>query len=176
MTGPGREPATETSTPGAPRREGDGIAVDIATPAGPVTLVLTSRDIGSARPADGAFTYQGRRYTGNVFLAGPRWDGSGSIGLSLLPGGGPAGRMVSSTIAATVGTAVAAWLREHPEIPDLAAQAQATARRARARQDLELLEMEIATAEEHLAALRRKQEQLRTVAAGKSPTLSVRQP
>jgi len=84
--------------------------------------------------------------------------------LSLHPAGGPAGRRVAGTIAGIVGADVAAYVRAHPEVLDLAAQARARAGRARARRDLELLTAEITAAEEHLAGLRCKEQRLREIA------------
>jgi hypothetical protein len=138
--------------------------VDIPTRAGLATVVFTSRDIAHARPASTAFTYQGRRYAGSVLLTGPRWDASASAGLTLFPAGSAAGRGVTDAIAGLIGAGVAAWLREHPEVLDLAGRAHEAARRARARRDLELLAMEILAAEENLATLRRRREQLRVLA------------
>jgi len=149
---------------GGPRAEGDGIAVDIPTRGGLATVVFTSRDIARARPASTAFDYQGRRYAGSVLLTGPRWDASASAGLTLFPAGSAAGRGVTDAIAGLIGADVAAWLREHPEVLDLAGQAHEAARRTRARRDLELLAMEITAAEDNLARLRRRHEQLRAIA------------
>ena len=47
-----------------------------------------------------------------------------------------------------------------------AGREEPAARRARAQRDLELLAMEITTAEEHLDELRRKEDQLRAIAGG----------
>jgi hypothetical protein len=151
---------------GAPRAEGYAIAVDIPTRAGLATVAFTSRDIASARPASGAFTYRDRRYSGSLLLTGPRWDATASAGLTLLPSRTAAGRGVATAIAGLVSAAVAAWLHEHPEVLDLAGHAHAAARRARARRDLELVSIEITAAEDHLARLRRKQDQLRVTAEG----------
>jgi hypothetical protein len=75
-----------------------------------------------------------------------------------------AGQGVTDTIAALVGAAVATYVRAHPEVLDLAAQARTRAEQARAQRDLELLAAEIAAAEQHLAGLRRKEARLRDVA------------
>ena len=91
---PDRAPARPAGGIGDPRQEGDGIAVDIATRAGLVTVIFTSAASASARPAGTAFSYRGRRYTGSVYLAGPSWRGSPSPGLSLFPAGSPAGPRV----------------------------------------------------------------------------------
>ena len=153
--------------PGGPRAEGDEIAVEIPTRAGLVTVAFISRHIATARPAGGgAFTYRDRRYAGSLLLTSPRWDATASAGLTLLPTGAGAGRGVARAIAGLVGTAVAAWLHEHPEVLDLAAHAHASARRARARRDLELVSIEITAAEDHLARLHAKQDQLRATAEG----------
>ncbi len=61
---------------------------------------------------------------------------------------------------------MAAYLRDHSEILDLAAQARARAAQARAQRDLDFLAAEIVAAEHHLDELRRKQEQLRAIAGG----------
>ncbi len=151
---------------GAPRPEGDGVAVDIATRAGLVTVVFTSPVLARARPAGRAFTYRGRHYTGSVYLTGPSWRGSPGLGMALYPAGSPAGRGVAGTIASVVGAAVGAWLGDHREILDMAGQAHAASARAWAQRDLELLEPEITAARQHLDELRRKQDQLRAVAAG----------
>ena len=91
-----RAPARPAGGAGrCPRREGDGIAVDIATRAGPLTVVSTSVASASARPAGTAFSYRGRHYTGSVYLAGPSWRGTPGPGLSVTtpgPGPGRAGR------------------------------------------------------------------------------------
>lgn len=50
--------------------------------------------------------------------------------------------------------------------PPAAGREEPAARRARAQRDLELLAMEIITAEEHLDELRRKQDQLHAIAGG----------
>lgn len=148
-----------------PRAAGDGIAVDISTRAGEVTVQFTGREQARACPAAGqAFTYRGRQYGGSMFLSGPGWQGSSSLGLSLHPAGGPAGPSVAAAIASIVGAAVAAYLRAHPNVLDLAAQARARATQARAVRDLELLTLEITAAEERLARLRRKEAQLRKIA------------
>ncbi len=61
---------------------------------------------------------------------------------------------------------MAAHLRDHPEILDLAAQARARADPARAQRDLDFLAAEIVAAEHHLDELRRKQERLRAIVGG----------
>src|SRR6202035_480553 len=148
--GPGAGPPPADVTV-APRPEGDGIAVDIATRAGLVTVQFTGRGHARACPVAGqAFTYRGRQYTGSVFLSGPGWHGSSGLGLSLHPAGGPAGRSVAETIAGIVGAAVAAYLRAHSDVLDLAAQARTRGDQARAVRDLELLTVEITAAEQHL--------------------------
>lgn len=148
-----------------PRPDGDGIAVDIPTRAGLVTVVFTGRGHARATPAaGGAFTYRGRGYTGGVFLSGPDWRASSGLGLSLHPAGGPAGPGVAGTIAAIIGAAVAAHLREHPEIPGQASQARAQVERAWAVRDLELLTVRIIAAERQLAGLRREEAGLRAIA------------
>jgi hypothetical protein len=147
---PDRAPARPAGGTGAPRREGDGIAVDIATRAGLLTVVFTSPASASARPTGTAFSYRGRHYTGSVYLAGPSWRGTPGPGLSLFPAGSPAGPGVAATIADIIGAAVAAWLGDHPGILDLAAQAAAAAARARAQRELELLQPEITAAGQHL--------------------------
>ena len=153
---------------GAPRPEGDQIAVDIATRAGLVTVVFTSAASASARPAGTAFSYRGRRYTSRVYLAGPSWRGTPGLGLSLFPAGTPAGPGVAAAIADIIGAVVAAWLGDHPGVLDLAAQAAAAAARVRAQRELELLQPEIAAAGQHLEELRCKQHRLRVIAAGGS--------
>jgi len=163
---PGQAPARRNGGTGAPRPEGDGIAVDIATWVGLVTVVFTSPVHARARPAGRAFTYRGRHYSGSVYLTAPSWSGSPGLGMSLYPAGSPAGRGVAGTIASVIGAAVAAWLGDHREILDMAGQAHAAAARARAQRDLELLEPEITAARQHLDELHRKQDQLRTIAAG----------
>jgi hypothetical protein len=147
----------------------DGITADIRTRVGLVTVMFTGREHARACPAQRAFTYRGRQYAGSVFLTGPGWRASVTLGLSLSPAGTPAGRGVADTIAAIVGTDVAAWLRDHPEILDQAAQARARAEQGRAQRDLELLAAEIMAAGQHLDGLRRKQEQLRVIASGDHP-------
>lgn len=163
---PDRAPARPAGGTGAPRGEGDGIAVDIATRAGLLTVVFTSPASASARPTGTAFSYRGRHYTGSVYLAGPSWRGTPGPGLSVFPAGSPAGPGVAATIADIIGAAVAAWLGDHPGILDLAAQAAAAAARVRAQRELELLQPEITAAGQHLEELRRKQHRLRAIAAG----------
>lgn len=166
---PGPGHGTAAHGTGGPRAGRDGIEAGISTRAGLVTVTFTGREHARACPASGAFTYRGRQYTGSVFLTGPGWHGSASLGLSLYPAGSPAGQGVTDTIASLVGAGVAAFVRGHPEILDLAAQARARAEQARAQRDLELLAAEIMAAEQHLAGLRRKQEQLQAIASGESP-------
>lgn len=101
-----------------------------------------------------------------MFLANPGWRGSSGLGLSRYPAGGPAGHSVTDAIAGIVGAAVAAYLRDHPEVLDQAAQARTRAEQARAQRGLELLATEITAAEQHLDGLYRKQEQLRAIASG----------
>lgn len=169
-------PAPPGTAAGGPRDDGDGIAVDIATRAGLVTVQFTGRGHARACPAAGqAFTYRGRQYTGSVFLSGPGWHGSSGLGLSLHPAGGPAGRSVAETIAGIVGAAVAAYLRAHPEVLDLAAQARTRADQARAVRDLELLTVEITAAEQHLASLRRKEQQLTEITRNDRPDTGARE-
>jgi hypothetical protein len=72
----------------------------------------------------------------------------------------------ADTIADIIGVGVAAYLREHPQILELAGQARARADRARAQRDLDLLAAEIVAAGHHLDELRRKQERLRAIAGG----------
>ena len=163
---PDPAPSRPASGTGAPRPEGDAIAVDIATRAGPVTVVFTSPAHARARPAGQAFSYRGRYYTGSVHLMAPSWRGSPGLGMSLYPAGSPAGCGVAAAIAAQVGAAVADWLSDHRDVLDMAAQAQAAAARARAQRDLELLEPEITAVRQHLDELHRKQDQLRATAAG----------
>ncbi len=158
-------PALQGTADGGPRADGDAIAVDISTRAGLVTVRFTGRGHARACPAAvQAFTYRGRQYTGSVFCSGPGRRGSVGLGLSLGTAGVPAGQSVADTIAALVGAAVAAYVRAHPEVPGLAAQARARAEQARAQRDLELLTAEIAAAEQHLASLRRKEAQLGDIA------------
>ena len=128
-------------------------------------MVFTGREHARACPAGRAFTYRDRQYAGSVYLAGPTGRHA-LLGLSLYPAGRPAGRSVAGAIASIIGAGVAAWLRDHPEILDLAAQARARAGRARARRDLELLTAEITAAEQQLDGLRRKQERLQAIASG----------
>jgi len=110
-----------------PRPDGDGIAVDIPTRAGLVTVVFTGRGHARATPAaGGAFTYRGR-------------------------------------------AAVAAHLREHPEIPGQASQARARIERAWAVRELELLTLRIIAAERQLAGLRREETALRAIASDQPP-------
>ena len=108
-------PAPPGTAAGGPRDDGDGIAVDIATRAGLVTVQFTGRGHARACPAAGqAFTYRGRQYTGSVFLSGPGWHGSSGLGLSLHPAGGPAGCSVADWGSAGnlhVFCAVLAWSR-----------------------------------------------------------------
>jgi len=155
-------PGVPAGGTGTPRGEGDGIAVEVPTRAGLVTVVFTGREHARACPAGRAFTYRDRQYAGSVYLAGPDWQGTALLGLSLYP----AGPAVAGAIASIIGAGVAAWLRDHPEILDLAAQARARAGRARARRDLELLTAEITAAGQHLDGLRRKQERLQAIASG----------
>ena len=129
-------------------------------------MVFTGREHARACPAGRAFTYRDRQYAGSVYLAGPDWQGTALLGLSLYPAGRPAGPAVAGAIASIIGASVAAWLRDHPEILDLAAQARARAGRARARRDLELLTAEITAAGQQLDGLRRKQERLQVIASG----------
>jgi hypothetical protein len=158
-------PALQGTAAGGPRADGNAIAVDISTRAGLVTVRFTGRGHARACPTAGrAFTYRGRQYTGSVFCSGPGWHGSAGLGLSLGTAGVPAGQSVADTIAALVGTAVAAYVRAHPEVPDLAAQTRARAEQARAQRDLELLTAEITAAEQHLAGLRRKEARLGDIA------------
>jgi hypothetical protein len=138
---------------------------DIGTRVGPVTVMFTGRATAWACPAAGAFTYRGRRYTGSVFVSSPGWHGSAGLGLRLHPAGTTAGRGISDTIAGIIGAAVAAHVRTHPQVLDLAAHTRARARQARAARDMELLAIEITAAEQHLAGLRSKQTQLRALAA-----------
>jgi hypothetical protein len=100
-----------------------------------------------------------------VFLTNPGWHGSSGLGLSRHPAGGPVAS-VTDAIAGIVGAAVAAYLRDHPEVLDQAAQARARAEQARAQRSLELLATEITAAEQHLDGPYRKQEQLRAIASG----------
>ena len=86
---PDRIPACPAGRAGDPRPEGDGIAVDIATRAGLVTVVFTSAASVGARPAGTAFSYRDRCYTGSVYLAGPSWRGTPGPELSLFPAGPP---------------------------------------------------------------------------------------
>ena len=117
-------PAPQETAAGGPRAAGDAIAVDISTRAGLVTVQFTGRGHARACPAAGrAFTYRGRQYTGSVFCSGPGWHESAGLGLSLGMAGVPAGQSVADTIAAIIGAAVAAYVRAHPEVLDLAAQA-----------------------------------------------------
>ena len=159
-------PGVPAGGTGTPRGEGDGIAVEVPTRAGLVRVVFTGREHARACPAGRAFTYRDRRYAGSVYLAGPDWQGTALPGLSLYPAGRPAGPAVAGAIASIIGAGVAAWLRDHPEILDLAAQARARAGRARARRDLELLTAEITAAGQHLDGLRLKQERLQVIASG----------
>jgi hypothetical protein len=149
-----------------PRAEDDGIAVDIPTRAGLVTVVFTSRDYARARPALRAYSYRGRQYAGSITLTGPAWQGSALLGLSLFPAGSPAGPAVAQAIASTIAAGVASFVHDHPGILDRAAHARAEAERARARRDLELLTAEITAAEQHLDALRHKQDRLQAIADG----------
>lgn len=100
-----------------------------------------------------------------MFLANPGWHGSSGLGLFRYPAGGPVAS-VTDAIAGIVGAAVAAYLRDHPEVLDQAAQARARAEQARAQRGLELLATEITAAEQHLDGLYRKQEHLRAIASG----------
>ena len=158
-------PAPQEPAAGKPRADGDAIAVDISARAGLATVQFTGRGHARACPAAGrAFAYRGRQYAGSVFLSGPGWHGSASLGLSLHPAGGPAGRSVAETIAALIGAAVAAYVRAHPDVLDLAAQVRTRAGQARAQRDLELLTADITAAGQHLAGLRRKEARLRDIA------------
>jgi hypothetical protein len=139
---------------------------EISTRAGLVTVVFTGQETARACPAAGAFTYRSRQYAGSVLLAGPSWRGTATLGLSLYPAGGPAGRSTRRQRSPGIIAAdVAAYLRDHSEILDLAAQARARAAQARAQRDLAFLAAEIVAAEHHLGELRRKQE-LRAIAGG----------
>ena len=151
---------------GIPRADGDEVEADIPTRAGLVTVEFVGRDYARACPAQRAFTYRGRQYAGTVSLTGPAWRGSALLGLSLYPAGGRAGRGVAEAIASLVAAGVAAWLSDHPEILDQAADARARAERARAQRDLELLTAQIAAAEHELDALRARQDRLQAIAAG----------
>jgi hypothetical protein len=159
----GGGPVSRGSAASGPRADGDEIAVDIGTRAGLVTVVFSGRGTARACPAAGAFAYRDRQYTGSVFLSGPGWHGSSGLGLSLHPAGGPAGRSVTDAIAGIVGADVAAYVRAHPDILGMAAQARAQAEQARAVRDLELLAVQITAAEQHLAGLRRKEARLRDI-------------
>src|SRR5438270_122790 len=66
---------------GTPRGGGDGIAVDISTRVGLVTVEFTGRDYARACPAQRAFTYRGRQYAGSVSLTGSAWQGKALLGL-----------------------------------------------------------------------------------------------
>jgi hypothetical protein len=145
----------------------DGIAAEISTRTGLVTVVFTGREHARACPAAGVFTDRGRQYAGSMLLTGPGWRRSpAASGLSLHPAGGPAGRGTADTIAGIIGADVAAYLRDHREILDLAAQTRARADRARAQRDLDFLAAEIVAAEYHLDELRRKKKRLRAIAGG----------
>jgi len=155
------EAAPPATAPGANwRAVDDGIAAGISTRAGPVTVVFTGRNQGRASPAAGAYTYRGRQYTGTVLVTGPAWT------FSLLPAGNPAGTSTAGTIAAVIAADIAAWLSDHPEILDQAAQARERVGQARARRDLTILDPEIRAARQHLAELLRKRDQLAATAAG----------
>jgi len=71
---------------------------------------------------------------------------------------------------------VAAYLRDHSEILDLAAQARARADQARAQRDLDFPAAEIVAAGHHLDELRRKQERLRAIAGGPPEDAGQEQP
>ena len=130
---------------------------------------FTGRGHARACPAAGrAFTYRGRQYTGSVFCPAPAGTAAPASGCPCTAGV-PAGQSVADTIAALVGTAVAAYVRAHPEVPDLAAQTRARAEQARAQRDLELLTAEITAAEQHLAGLRRKEARLGDIARNDRP-------
>jgi len=160
------EAAPPATAPGANwRAVDDGIAAGISTRAGPVTVVFTGRNQGRASPAAGAYTYRGRQYTGTVLVTGPAWTGT-ALTFSLLPAGNPAGTSTAGTIAAVIAADIAAWLSDHPEILDQAAQARERVGQARARRDLTILDPEIRAARQHLAELLRKRDQLAATAAG----------
>lgn len=124
-------------------------------------MIFTGRGQAHAHPAARTYTYRGRCYTGTVHLSGPGWEGSTGLGLTRCPAGTPAGRVASDTIARIIG---AAHLHGHPGVLDAAELAHARAQQARAARDLHLLTIEIRAAEEHLAALRRKEATLRAIA------------
>lgn len=98
-------PGVPAGGTGTPRGEGDGIAVEVPTRAGLVTVVFTGREHARACPAGRAFTYRDRQYAGSVYLAGPDWQGTALLGLSLYPAGRPAGPAVAGAIASIIGPA-----------------------------------------------------------------------
>ena len=165
---PDRAPARPAGGIGDPRREGDEIAVDIATRAGLVTVIFTSAASASARPAGTAFGYRAGATPAACTWRGRPGAAAPAPGCRCSQRAAPLGRASPLRIADVIGAAVAAWLGDHPGVLDLAAQAAAAAARARPQRELELLQPEIAAAGQQLEELRRKQHRLRVIAAGGS--------
>ena len=153
---------------GSPSTSPPGLAWSRCSSPGAATRGL-ARQPGRRSPTGAAST------PAACSCSGPGWHGSSGLGLSLHPAGGRAGRSVAETIAGIVGAAVAACIRAHPKILDLAAQARTRADQARAVRDLELLTVEITAAEQHLAGLRRKEQQLTEITRNDRPGIGARE-
>ena len=151
---------------GTPRGEGDGIAVEVPTRARPGHGGVHRAGARAGLPGRARLHLPGPPVRRQRVPGRPRLAGHGAARAVAVPGRAPCrpGRRGGDREHHRAG--VAAWLRDHPEILDLAAQARARAGRARARRDLELLTAEITAAEQQLDGLRRKQERLQAIASG----------
>ena len=162
-------PAPPGTAAGGPRADGDGIAVDIAT--GPAWSRCSSpgaatrgpaRQPGRRSPTEAASTPAACSFPAPAGTATPA-SGCPCTLREAPPGG-------ASPDDSGSGGRRRACIRAHPEILDLAAQARTRAGQARAVRDLELLTVEITAAEQHLAGLRRKEQQLTEITRNDRPS------
>ena len=123
---PAPGPGVPAGGTGIPRGEGDGIAVEVPTRAGLVTVVFTGREHARACPP-GAPSPTGTAGTPAACTWRPGLAGHRAAGAVAVPGRRPAGPAVAGAIPSIIGAGFAAWLRDHPEILDVAGQARARA-------------------------------------------------